>query len=277
MNHFIKALLMLLIGAVPVTWAFDPGLSGYTIKTGPWQSEYKTMSLFVLPAHKFSFRVEQNGKPLLFDVALANAPLTNPLLLSSVKQAEWVAPKIPGIYRAQFVPKSVSSAEKLEPSELLIFVMHAKSEVIKGKLNGYTIGEYPKKALNGLAIYEPPKGFVEVTKENQDTFISPHYQLKQFLCKQNQGFPKYVVLQTRLLRKLEFFTQAVNERGIATEGFTIMSGYRTPFYNSAIKNKTNDPATANSLIPTPINPNILSPTNKNPTKISKDADAVRSG
>ena len=50
-------------------------------------------------------------------------------------------------------------------------------------LNGYRIGSYPAQALRGLAIYRPPVGFVEVTRENENTFVSPHFQLKQFLCK----------------------------------------------------------------------------------------------
>ena len=49
-------------------------------------------------------------------------------------------------------------------------------------------------ALNGNPLYLPPPGFVEVTKENQDTKLSPHFALKQFLCKEDTSkqFPKYV-------------------------------------------------------------------------------------
>ncbi len=210
----------------------EPGLSGYTVKAGPWQSEYRIMSVFVLPGHQFNFRVERQGIAVQYDMAVEESPL-----FKHVKESQWRAPDSPGMVRIRFFPKSQSVGESLEPADVLVFVMHPETQVVKGKLNGYTIGAYPKEPLNGLAIYEPPQGFVEVTPENQDTFISPHYQLKQFLCKQNQGFPKYVVLQTRLLRKLEFLTQVVNARGIATDGFVIMSGYRTPFYNTAINNK----------------------------------------
>ena len=50
-----------------------------------------------------------------------------------------------------------------------------------GLLNGYAIGQYPARLLNGNPIYERPAGFVEVTKDNEDTRLSPHFKLKQFL------------------------------------------------------------------------------------------------
>ena len=52
-------------------------------------------------------------------------------------------------------------------------------------LNGYRIGEYPATPLKGNPLYLPPPGFIEVTKDNQDTKVSPHFTLKQFLCKED--------------------------------------------------------------------------------------------
>ena len=51
------------------------------------------------------------------------------------------------------------------------------------------------------------------------------------------GSPCCRLTETNLLRKLEFLTEAVNKKGIATQGFHIMSGYRTPYYNKLIKNR----------------------------------------
>jgi uncharacterized protein YcbK (DUF882 family) len=75
-----------------------------------------------------------------------------------------------------------------------------------------------------------------VTKENEDTRISPHFTLKQFLCKEDttRQFPKYVVLQERLPLKLEAILQLVNDLGFKTDTLHVMSAYRTPFYNHAI-------------------------------------------
>jgi Peptidase M15 len=104
-----------------------------------------------------------------------------------------------------------------------------------GVLNGYRIGQYPAKPLNG-AVYRPPAGFVEVTKKNEDTKVSPHFRLKQFLCKQGppDQFPKYLVLHERLPLKLEAALQLANSLGFDADTLYVMSGYRTPFYNHAI-------------------------------------------
>src|SRR5262249_44705654 len=86
-------------------------------------------------------------------------------------------------------------------------------------------------------IYLQPRGFVEVTKQNEDTKLSPHFTLKQFVCKQGPAaeFPKYVVLHERLPLKLEAVLAAVRQEGFDVETLHVMSGYRTPFYNRAIR------------------------------------------
>ena len=105
-----------------------------------------------------------------------------------------------------------------------------------GMLNGYRIGRYPDPPPNGSALYRPPAGYIEVTKENQDTNVSPHFRLRQFVCKQEPSdqFPKYVVLHERLPLKLEAVLQLVNSLGLTVETLNVMSGYRTPSYNRAI-------------------------------------------
>ena len=103
-------------------------------------------------------------------------------------------------------------------------------------LNGYPIGAYPAAPLKGNPLYLPPRGFVEVTKANEDTKVSPHFTLKQFVCKEDttKRYPKYVVLHERLPLKLEMVLERVNEIGITTETLHVMSAYRTPYYNHAI-------------------------------------------
>ena len=90
--------------------------------------------------------------------------------------------------------------------------------------------------LKGNPLYAPPPGFIEVTKENQDTKLSPHFTLKQFLCKEDttKTFPKYVLLKERLPLKLEAVLERVNAMGFAVDTLHVMSAYRTPYYNHAI-------------------------------------------
>lgn len=122
---------------------------------------------------------------------------------------------------------------------LQVFVLVPATEVRNGRLNGYRIGNYPAKLFRGLSAYAPPKGFIEVTAGNVDTPVSPHFRLGQFVSKQQSGYPKYLVLSPRLLNKLELLLEDVNAIGIRTDGFVIMSGFRTPFYNQLIGSSTN--------------------------------------
>ena len=119
-----------------------------------------------------------------------------------------------------------------------LLVMVPAKRISNGYLNGYRIGQYPP-AHKSLSSYKAPEGFIEVTVKNQNLRISPNFTLGQFLCKQKGSFPKYVALKPALLNKLEELLLEVNSRGIRTPTFVVMSGYRTPYYNRAIKNVPN--------------------------------------
>jgi hypothetical protein len=143
----------------------------------------------------------------------------------------FTAPDEAGLY-----PATVFNPSRTDSVLMNIFVMVPRKEKRNGRLNAYRIGEYPRTPLGGQSEYKPPSGFIEVTRENEDTYLSPHFQLKQFLCKQEGDYSKYVVLQERLLLKLQIILELVNEKGYYANTFHIMSGYRTPYYNRAIGN-----------------------------------------
>ena len=84
----------------------------------------------------------------------------------------------------------------------------------KGVLNEYQIGFYPETPLKGNPIYIPPKGFIEVTKDNEDTKVSPNFRIKEFLTKQKSGYPKYLVLDERLVFLLEAIGAHLEPRGL---------------------------------------------------------------
>lgn len=146
----------------------------------------------------------------------------------------WTAPPTPGIY-----PVTATDTVSGDEIRLNVFVKtpfdHA-AEV----LNGYRIGKYEAVPLRGDLAYVRPEGFIEVTRENRDTPVSPHFTLGQFLCKQQPGvWPKYVLVQERLVLKLEMILEEVNEMGYAASTLHVMSGFRTPWYNRSIGNRTN--------------------------------------
>jgi len=147
------------------------------------------------------------------------------------EQWRWRAPQETGLQCIE-----ITEVESGETMVLNAFVMRPYTG--EETLNGYRIGSYADVPLNDDPAYERPRGFIELTEENRHTWVSPHFQLEQFACKQAGGFPKYLVLDTRLLLKLESLLEEVRESGIDAHTFHVMSAYRTPWYNAAIGNRT---------------------------------------
>jgi hypothetical protein len=158
-------------------------------------------------------------------------PAAGRLVPLGMRRWEWTAPPAPGLYPIQVIAPDGNDSVTLQA-----FVVVPYDRLQGELLNGYRIGRYPEKPLRGLGGYGPPAGFVEVTRENEDVLVSPHFRLKQFLCKQPAGSRKYVVLNERLLLALEYVLERVNEAGYRATTFHVMSGYRTPAYNRSLGN-----------------------------------------
>jgi len=189
---------------------------------------YKIMSIFAMPEEIVKLRISAGDtQSRLYSIRSSHGKI------DTVKknQWHWHAPRLPGLYALNL------SGDQNKASMLLnIFVMVPRKHQQGEYLNGYRIGNYPRIQFRGLPNYQPPRGFVEVTANNAETMVSPHFKLKQFLCKQNGEYPKYLVLKEKLLLKLELILSEVNARGYRCNTFHVMSGYRTPYYNKAIGN-----------------------------------------
>lgn len=106
------------------------------------------------------------------------------------------------------------------------------SEKKNGKLGTYRMGSWPAEQRSTADRYGNPAGFIRVTPENQNTRISEHFRLRDFLTKdQSQVWPKYLVLQEGLIDKLELVIGALGKRGVNVTRMSVMSGFRTPQYN----------------------------------------------
>jgi len=107
------------------------------------------------------------------------------------------------------------------------------STKVNGRIGSYRLGDWPyEKSQPSNPAYANPKGFIEVTPENLSIPLSEHFTLGQFITKdQFSVWPKYVVLQPRLLDKLELTIQELLREGHPVRGLFVMSGFRTPEYN----------------------------------------------
>ena len=108
-----------------------------------------------------------------------------------------------------------------------------------GKVGLYYVGNWPsekRKVAPSKAppsAYANPAGFIEVTQENADTRVSDHFKLRDFLTHdQPNVWPKYLVLQQKLIDKLELVLADLEAHGVDVHGVRVMSGFRTPQYNA---------------------------------------------
>jgi hypothetical protein len=111
--------------------------------------------------------------------------------------------------------------------------MRPFTDKVKGRIGSYRIGFFPAEQRGARSeAYRNPEGFLEVTASNQNTPISEHFMLRDFLTHDQAGtWPKYLVLREPLVDKLELVLDELRGMGIAASKLRVMSGFRTPQYN----------------------------------------------
>ena len=191
----------------------------------------KVRALFVAPNTLLALPLKWSAAPP-GDVTYAWQPVAgtrSPGLLGSARLSLGIqAPPASGIWRLRLN----AGAWQQELGDLAVITRVPFDVKQDGYLNGYHIGRYPTEGELREDAYAPPPGFVEVTPDNQDTRVSEHFRLRDFLTKdQLEVWPKYVALDARELDKLELVMQELNAMGVRAARLNIMSGYRTPQYN----------------------------------------------
>jgi len=179
------------------------------------------------------------------------APVVPPSLLDSLRgrsrklRARFVSPARPGsiaILRRLFgedadarvgVHTAQPEATAAVSSAFHFITMRPFSDKVQGRIGTYRIGFFPNEHATGAPQLVKPDGFVEVTLDNQDTPVSDHFRLRDFLTHdQGSVWPKYLVLREPLVDKLELVIDELRAMGVAVGGMRVMSGFRTPQYNA---------------------------------------------
>ncbi len=141
-----------------------------------------------------------------------------------------VAPSEPGVWELAVAVGSV-----VRPvADFSVITTRPFDNKRRGRIGLYYLGTWPaeRRRLTRPG-YANPSGFVEVTRTNQDTPVSEHFRLRDFLTKgQVDVWPKYLVLDMALIDKLELVLIDLRSRGHDVSGVRVMSGFRTPQYNS---------------------------------------------
>jgi hypothetical protein len=198
---------------------------GEQLRIGSLALAYDTGALFVMAREKVPIAVTAPATKLF----ALQAPQGG-LVATRPNRWTWEAPRLPGRY-----PLEARNPSGKKVFDFNAFVMVPATQVRNGFLKGFQIGAYPVAPLDGKASYIAPKGFVEVTKDNEDTKVSPHFKLKQFLAKQTGGYPKFLVLDERLVYVLEAVGKHLEAHGWKADDIFVMSGYRTPYYNKLLE------------------------------------------
>jgi hypothetical protein len=219
------ALLLLACGFSLGAAAFQNTVLPFGVKVNGIENRYPVFGVYAVPGEMLRLELVDA------DPAAVQARFDNVFLNPTDGVLRLKMPGQPGTHVLELRDAAGDTTMRLN-----VFVMWRHDPFSNNPLNGYRMGAYPRQPLNGLAVYEAPQAFVEVTRENADLAVSPNFKLKQFLCKQSDGYPKYVVLRPELLQKLEMVLAALNEQKPEVTRFTVMSGYRTPTYNRAIGN-----------------------------------------
>lgn len=197
------------------------------------------------PEPGWEFRLPDFGAPLRSEMALdpgsanlsARALEPSAFGLSGALKVSFVTPTDPMLSRLLSYPATTPGiyavAEKLAGGDFSLIVIMPFAEKVRDRIGSYRLGYWPsEQGRTRSQAYENPEGFILVTRENQDTYVSKHFRLRDFLTHDQENvWPKALVLREELLDKLELVIADLEARGIQVRHMPVMSGFRTPQYN----------------------------------------------
>ncbi|MDQ3242717.1 MAG: DUF882 domain-containing protein, partial [Gemmatimonadota bacterium] len=176
-------------------------------------------------------RVEDAGATLSTDSLPADGVATFSSGAAAESTAVLTAPRQSGIWSV-----AIAVGKAIKPvADFSLITLKPASEKRGGKIGLYNIGDWPAARTSGGVKYQPPRGFIEVTQDRQNTLLSDHFRLRDFFPHdQANVWPKYVVVDMKLVDKLELILAELEKGGIPAKGVRVMSGFRTPQYNSGV-------------------------------------------
>ena len=217
--------LLCLVGVIGAAAA--PTLAFGASATRPSIVRHDSMPPLAAASHAASLRLVddslrgRSGKLLIRLVTRARATLALPIFARFFGDS---AVERPGLY---LLPDSILT----HPFSFIALRPFADKQ--KGRVGAYRLGFWPsERGRLTTDAYENPDGFIEVSPENANMQISEHFKLSDFLTHdQRDVWPKFLVLNEDLVDKLELVIAKLQENGVKVHHMTVMSGFRTPWYN----------------------------------------------
>ena len=137
-------------------------------------------------------------------------------------------PRIHGIYT--LVGSDSSSVQQWS-----VIVPLDPAQVRTATLNSFPLGFYGD---GNSRDHLPERGFIELWPEDYERRVSTHLTFSDLLCHTEGSWPQYMVLDPRLVDKLEQVLEEVSVYYPEARVIHCISGFRTPAYNEAIGNET---------------------------------------
>lgn len=221
-TNFFGVLLLILVMSSPAfaTPTQSSDRASFAIEFEGLRSDLRIITTSVMPGELLLIKTD------------ADARATGGTLTQPDSQWQWKAPEQSGLQKLSFMKGD-------EEITLNVFVLTPFRNGVEDRLQGYRVGQYSKRLFRGLSTYAAPRGFIKLTDGPANLKVSPHFTLGQFICKQQPGHdPTFLLIRPATLIKLEALLEAANEKGWQADTLYVMSGFRTPFYNAAIGNKT---------------------------------------
>ncbi len=220
-------------GAVvtPVTASITAALTDGDARSTAYLTQAVVEALMPLRGEsgKLRARVQPAGTAIVADTLPDGTELHFSSGTAQQSTASASAPQAAGVWSL-----AVKAGAIVKPiTELSVITLRPFNEKRRGRIGLYYIGSWPGEGTRAAARMDVPSGFIEVTPSNQDTPVSEHFTLRHFLTKgQENVWPKYLVLDMRLVDKLELVLADLASRGIQVDKVQVMSGFRTPQYNA---------------------------------------------
>lgn len=218
--------------ATPATRAIAAGLTDETAPTAAYLTDAMLGALIPLAGEsgKLKASILPPGSPIVPGTLPSGttATFSNGSVAESASALR--APARIGIWKL-----AINAANAIRPlAGFSVITLRSASEERGGRLGLYYIGSWPSaRQIRPGIIYRPPSGFIEVTPETQDTRLSEHFRLRDFLPHDQQNiWPKYIVIDMKLVDKDELVLTDLAQHGIDIRGVRVMSGFRTPQYNA---------------------------------------------
>ncbi len=218
-------------GATPATAAIATALTDPRAPATAYLTDALLTALVPLGGEsgKLKAKIQSPGAPIVRDTVPSGVVVTYVNGASAESTAALNAPSKVGIWKV-----AINAANAIKPlAGFSVITLRSASEEQNGRLGLYYIGNWPAaRRVRPGVVYTPPSGFIEVTPENQNTQLSEHFKLRDFLPHDQQNiWPKYIVLDMKLIDKDELVLADLAQHGIDVRGIRVMSGFRTPQYN----------------------------------------------